>query len=272
MTNYMTPSDAVFGCLQKLAHDGDEISPRGQTTFELLNQQFTINAPWYLPIELGGRTLNNAIGALEALQLVGQIMAPEAIIDRVGVFKRFTDGGVFHGGYGARVAGRLDDLAQLLERDPATRQGVLTIFDSGTDLNRDKRDIPCTIALQFFVRDERLHMRTCMRSNDVWLGLPYDLVQFITLQSAVAGHLMLRMGTYTHSVGSMHVYEEHLAAAREVTEVYAGETGDVSAPRLFDSRPLAETSSRARRILFGDFPDMMDGHERWLAAQISKGA
>lgn len=271
MTTYLTPSDAVLGCLDKIAADGTESSPRGQTTFELLNEQFTITEPWYLPVDIRGRELNQAIGALEALQLVGQIMAPEVITDRVRVFSNFTDGGVFHGGYGQRIAGRLDDLGKLLDRDPDSRQAVLSIFDSATDLNRDKRDIPCTIALQFFVRDSRLHMRTCMRSNDVWLGLPYDLTQFITLQSAVASHLAVPMGTYTHSVGSMHLYEQHIELARDVSVAYTSDAS-VACKRLYDARPIGETSSRARRILMGEMPDMMDLHETWLANSIAKGA
>ena len=45
-----------------------------------------------------------------------------------------------------------------------------------------------------------------MRSNDVWFGLPYDIVYFTFLQKYIAYRLGVRYGTYTHFVGSMHMY------------------------------------------------------------------
>ncbi|HEY7824483.1 MAG TPA: thymidylate synthase [Acidimicrobiia bacterium] len=265
MTTYETPGEAIIGTINDLYLHGTKSSPRGQQTRELLNHQFTVTYPASIRIDLYGRNLNHAISALEALQLVGQISIPEAVTDRVNAFNNYTDRGVFHGAYGNRISGRLDDLVKLLEHDRDSRQAVLTIYNSATDLNRDKRDIPCTIALQYMIRDNKLHARTVMRSNDVWLGLPYDLVQFITLQSAIAAHFQIPLGTYTHTVGSMHLYEHNFEQAVECS--------DISQLRytnyLFDDRPINETSERCRRILLGHPVVAADDHETWLAKQLA---
>jgi hypothetical protein len=70
----------------------------------------------------------------------------------------------------------------------------------------DKKDIPCTLSIQFFIRDGRLHCVTTMRSNDIWLGLPYDIFCFTCLQRLIAEALKVPTGFYIHQAGSLHLY------------------------------------------------------------------
>jgi len=46
-----------------------------------------------------------------------------------------------------------------------------------------------------------------MRSNDIFLGLPYNFVQFSAMQEILAGWLGLKMGAYDHISDSLHVYD-----------------------------------------------------------------
>jgi thymidylate synthase len=46
-----------------------------------------------------------------------------------------------------------------------------------------------------------------MRSNDLFRGLPYNLVQFTCLQEILAGWLGAGLGTYNHMSDSLHLYE-----------------------------------------------------------------
>jgi len=48
-----------------------------------------------------------------------------------------------------------------------------------------------------------------MRSNDLFLGTPYNFIQFTTLQEVMAGWLGLDLGSYCHLSDSLHVYEEY---------------------------------------------------------------
>jgi thymidylate synthase len=57
------------------------------------------------------------------------------------------------------------------------------------------------------VRDGKLEWLQIMRSNDVFRGLPYNLVQFTTLHEIMAGWLGLDPGEYHHVSDSLHVYE-----------------------------------------------------------------
>ncbi|MFX1682200.1 thymidylate synthase [Mitsuaria sp. CC2] len=118
-----------------------------------------------------------------------------------------------HGAYGPRLFGKrpddqVDRVIQLLKDKRDSRQAVLQLFDR-TDTLEPHLDIPCTCTLQFLVRGDRLHMMTSMRSNDAWLGLPHDVFTFTMLQELVARSLDIELGEYKHSVGSLHLYEEH---------------------------------------------------------------
>ena len=46
-----------------------------------------------------------------------------------------------------------------------------------------------------------------MRSNDLWLGFPFDVFQFANMQVLMAMELGVELGTYTHIAGSLHLYE-----------------------------------------------------------------
>ncbi|PSK64846.1 Thymidylate synthase 1 [Micromonospora sp. MH33] len=116
-----------------------------------------------------------------------------------------------------RGVDQLDHVRRLLKRDPDSRQAVIQLYDPQRD-TRGHRDVPCTLNHRFFIRHGRLEMHTTMRSNDVWLGLPYDLFTATMLHELLAGWLGVELGTYHHHVDSLHVYAEHELAAAAVAE------------------------------------------------------
>lgn len=278
--------DVVAGLLS-----APRIAPRGLPVREMPERTTVVIArPQAGFVEVEGRDLNYVILAAEGMALVGQTSVPEAIVDRVAAFVPFMDDGVFWGAYGPRVAGDLGKMVALMKEDPDTRQAVLSLYDSGRDLARGVKDVPCTVAIQFFLRDrvddlfssvdhalseragveprKRLDMWVVMRSNDAWLGLPYDLGQFSLLQCAVAGALDARIGTYTHSVGSMHLYERNYEAAQKVGDVKRY----TASPSLYfgGARDIESVSRRARRLLLGQGADLHEPSslDRWLAGLL----
>lgn len=124
-----------------------------------------------------------------------------------------------HGGYGPRIFGSGIDnqvirVIETLKVRPGSRQAVIQIFSAADTLKKYK-DIPCTCTMQYFVRGKFLHMMTHMRSNDAFLGLPHDIFAFTMLQEIIARSLALELGQYKHSVGSLHLYDEHRKDAED---------------------------------------------------------
>ena len=257
-----TPSQALELATLFVVNQGKPISPRGMTTYEVLNGNIEILKPWNIPLNMLNRQFNQRIGAREALQLVGQTTDPEIMSETTKIFNNFMDEGILHGAYGPRIHGNLNKLVNQLKKDPSTRQAILTIYDSNKDLNVDVKDVPCTLTLQYFIRDNKLLARTSMRSNDVFLGMPYDFVQFIALQGAIAKALDLEMGTYSHTVGSMHIYEKHMQES-EFIEADDDEESQFYVP-LWSGSSIGSISSTARSILKGDLPDRPTAFERFL--------
>lgn len=99
-------------------------------------------------------------------------------------------------------------IIEILRDDNDTRQAVLQIPITP---NVGKKDTPCTSSVQFILRDNKLYCTVYMRSNDIWLGFPYDVFNFTMWQIEIAKELGAELGWYRHVVGSLHVYERHFS-------------------------------------------------------------
>lgn len=268
---WRTPAEAWFATVDGLLQDGmRKVSPRGQDTVEYPSPTiFMVNNPLAVDILAQGRQFRHVIGVVEGLSLVGQTSVPEVILDKVAAFRPFMRRSVFWGAYGPRAAGDVGQVVDLLTKDPDSRQAVVSLYDSDRDLGRvEQVDVPCTISLQYLVREGRLEAVTSMRSNDAWLGLPYDLMQFGMLQGAIAQSIGLPPGKATHVAASMHLYERNRADALKVTGPLAPSgLGD----KLWGADDIGEIASRARRILLGQ-GYQLDGltvFEDWAADLLS---
>lgn len=204
---------------------GSQSSPRGMKTRELLGTTIRVTNPRVtLPVGVG-RKVNPRLAWLEALQLVGGFQAPEAMGEH---FRPFMDGQAFAGAYGPRIRNQLPMVQGRLLQDPDTRQAIVTIWDPIQDLvGSPRRDVPCTIGFQFFIRHGRLDMHVHMRSNDVWLGLAYDCFQFTRLQCTMAECIGAVAGEYVHHVGSLHLYERDVEKVLELHDPVQPHCGNV---------------------------------------------
>ena len=123
------------------------------------------------------------------------------------------DGKTVYGAYGPRLINKDDSIPQisnvvrLLKQKRTTRQAVIQLFDA-RDIIGKHADIPCTCALQFLIRRNKLHMFTFMRSNDAFRGLPHDIFSFTFLQEIVARMVGADLGRYWHAASSLHLYDQ----------------------------------------------------------------
>lgn len=126
----------------------------------------------------------------------------------------------YHGAYGYRLRRHFDGIDQLkraystLKHQPNSRQVVLQIWDPRQDLPRKDgtpaaEDIPCNVLALLNIREGRLEWTQIIRSNDIFLGLPHNLVQFTFLHEIMAGWLEVDLGSYNQLSNSLHLYEEH---------------------------------------------------------------
>ena len=193
-------------------------APRGKMTRDLGYTVIEMRSPLNA-LALGcGRDVSQKIAVAEATQIIGGFSAPHLLLKANPRFAEFMDDGSFHGAYGARIRTQAMSVCSKIKADPSTRQAIITLWDPVLDNQPHRHDYPCTVALHFEVqpRDNRLGMNVFMRSNDVWLGLPYDLFQFAQLHMTIANSLGLDYGMYRHTALSMHLYETDVEAAEQI--------------------------------------------------------
>lgn len=216
-------SELFIRTSHSVARGGRATAPRGLSTKEVLGAELVLRHPRSRFVDATSvRVLNPAFAAAEALWILSGS-------DGSWIFtfnerlRRFADHGRLQGAYGPRLRRWRDEVDQLdvvrrkLIVDPATRQAVITLFDPSRDF-AGFRDVPCTLGYRFSLRDGALHMFTSMRSQDAWLGLPYDLFTFTILHELLAGWLDVKLGSYHHLVDSLHLYDQHLDAAEDVSD------------------------------------------------------
>jgi thymidylate synthase len=122
----------------------------------------------------------------------------------------------YHGAYGFRLRHHfgIDQLERAylaLKENPDSRQVILQIWDPKSDFpHKDgapvSEDIPCNVCSLLKIIDDKLEWMQIIRSNDIYRGLPYNFVQFTTLQEILAGWLEVGPGSYNQVSDSLHLY------------------------------------------------------------------
>lgn len=112
---------------------------------------------------------------------------------------------------------QIEKIIELLQKDPDSRRAVINLNEANERVIETK-DEPCTIAVQFLLRNGKLDCTTMMRSNDIWFGFPYDVAFFTELQKYVADRLGVGYGFYTHFVTSMHLYDRDAEKVRAIVD------------------------------------------------------
>ena len=197
---------------------GELVSPRGMKTKEVRNATIVLTNP-VQAIPMGvGRKLNMKIGAVETTQLIaGVSSAMQLNLASNNAFEAYMNDGRLLGAYGPRLYGQLENVIRMISRDPDTRQAAALVWRGDeTKLALDgNKDVPCTVALSWNVRDGKLNASTVMRSNDVHLGVAYDFWMFTRLQMTLAWALGLEVGDYRHHAVSLHIYERDWGKVEE---------------------------------------------------------
>lgn len=139
-------------------------------------------------------------------------------------------GNEYHGAYGYRIRhtfgfDQLERAYLTLKNNPESRQTVILIWDPRSDFPDNigkpvNDDIPCNVCSLLKVRNNKLEWTQIMRSNDIYLGLPYDFIQFTSLQEILSGWLELDVGAYCHYSDSLHLYHKSLSNLSIAEKIY----------------------------------------------------
>lgn len=198
--------------LGKLILSGRIVSPREMKTKEIMNVTLEVEHGLenilYNPV----RNLNYRFMIAEWLWIQAGLKDVASLARYNSVMQNFSDDGqILNGAYGPRLHTQWRYIYKSLERLD-TRQAIATIWIPNP---ADSKDIPCTISLQWMIRNSMLHCTINMRSSDIWLGLPYDFFNFSQLTNMISANVQIPVGTITMNLASSHIYERDLDKGAE---------------------------------------------------------
>lgn len=263
-----------------------ECAPRDKKIREVLGVSFGIENPRNRLLYIPEREFSITYAIAELVWYASGENSTEWISNYSGFWKDISDDGVTaNSAYGARIFAPHQRIAQgrftqweyvknELKRDPDSRRAVIHIRTPDDSIDA-KLDVPCTLSLQFFIRDGKLHLIAHMRSTDLIFGLSYDVPAFTFFQEMLANELGIPLGTYMHVSNSLHVYEKHFEMCENILEG-ASKITDVpeEMPRIIGPPPMnllsaiqwkaraANTESELKEVIYECNRDIK--HDSWL--------
>jgi thymidylate synthase len=209
-------NQAWLTLLTNIMQNGRKVVPRGKETKEVLGS--LIRMDMRRPVlSINERKLGYRFMCAEAAWIMSGDDRVETISPYSKVIGSFSDDGLtYFGAYGPKLLGQLDYVVASLQKDRETRQAVANIWRENPPATKD---YPCTLSVQFMIRKNYLHAFITMRSNDIWLGFPYDVFN----ASMWAGYILrrlddptLKLGCLYHSAASRHLYATNFEEARAI--------------------------------------------------------
>ena len=204
---------------------GDRVAPRGMDVLESLAYQSIVdmNDPIIFNQE---RKLGYKFMAAEAAWILDGKNDVASISPYSKEISRFSDDGeTFFGAYGPPLQEQYNYVTRTLMDDVDSRQAVATIWRQNPV---PTKDVPCTVALQWLIRDSKIHCVATMRSSDLWLGHPYDVFNFSAVSFAIMlklnyyfshkGKWPLKLGKLFLTAGSKHIYAKNVEACQGIVE------------------------------------------------------
>jgi thymidylate synthase len=202
-----------------LEQEGQWTQPRGERCLEIENFTYTCN-PLVRFNSFEGRNFNLRYLKREMAWYLKADPHDLSIAEHAAQWGKIVANGKLNSNYGSYWFGKhgVKFITKLLTQDPMSRRAVIPMYGSDVDhMDLEAKDVPCTLAIEFRIRNGRLNMRAIMRSQDILWGMANDLPTFSFLQEIVASLLNVEMGTLTVTVGSFHVYESRIIMFTDIT-------------------------------------------------------
>ena len=231
MKTFKNLNEAFVKSLKFVETDGHNVESRGTKQREVLFYSSCIEDPTDLQIEVPARRFNDDYAIAEWLWYVSCSRKVNNIGKLANIWLRIQDDkGECESNYGTYLLGKQWKwvLGELLS-DNDTRRATFAI-NQPHHKGKNNLDYPCTQYVQFFIRDECLHMGVNMRSNDAVFGYCNDVFTFSMFHQLMLNDYnsnvnrqkgkKIKLGRYYHTAGSFHVYETHWPMMDKILKNY----------------------------------------------------
>lgn len=238
--SYRDVHEAYLGTLRDVLYNYEyQTAPRGMPIREKLDYSFKILKPTAEAVRTQDMDRNRIIAEYtqkemdlydscsnkvedfaKASKFWNNIANPDATINSAYGYLIWANKSHGNPKFGGEMMTPWEWAKQSLLADKDTRQAILR-FGLPEHAYKGVKDFTCTIAGNFLIRNDRLHLTIVMRSNDLVKGLVYDMSWFISLMDRMVDELKetypnLTKGYYTHFAHSSHIYEKDIPVIKKM--------------------------------------------------------
>ena len=211
-------NDALLKGLDLFQHESNYYvqESRNGVTYEAKEPMTTVYLkPWERVCLIEARDANPFLHFIESLWMLAGRKDLAPLTYFVKSMADFSDDGeTLWGAYGWRWQSYFNKdqvaiIIGMLKKNPDDRRCVLQMWDPILDLNKQGKDVPCNTNIYFKIREDKLNMTVCCRSNDMlWGAYGTNIVHMSILQEYMATMIGVEMGDYRQISDSFHVYTE----------------------------------------------------------------
>lgn len=177
-----------------------------------------------LPV-IGLRKLYPKTAAAELAWFIQGTRGVAWLQNHCGIWDAFVedDGVTIDAAYGFRWRAHFgrDQLGMAIARlkeDPSCRRVMVSAWDPAEDgLGEPSKNVPCPTHFTLSIIGGELHSSLFLRSSDVFVGLPYDLMTHSLLLDAIAVELGVLKGSLHVTLAHAHIYDSHLNMMTQIT-------------------------------------------------------
>jgi thymidylate synthase len=240
--------EAYRGLLSEIMNQGvTEENARTATKIKMLQggHSFKLDlTSGRLPVAGNRRYYPHIAAAETAWQFMGT-KDPEFIVRKAPrLWSKFIEDGELKTAYGYRwrVEFGRDQLRLAmheLKDNPTNRQLFISAWDPRSDGlgGPQPKNIPCPIGFTVSRFQDDLHISVFIRSSDVFVGLPYDVMAYSLTADAIAATMGLRPASLHVTLAHPHLYEPHWNATKACL------TGDWSAGEWREAKEFEGAST-----------------------------
>ncbi len=111
-------------------------------------------------------------------------------------------------GKDGQIIDQLQQAIEAIKANPNSRRIIVSAWNVGE--LEEMALMPCHAFFQFHVAQGKLNCQLYQRSADVFLGVPFNIASYALLTHMMAQVCGLEAGTFVHTLGDAHLYNNHL--------------------------------------------------------------
>ena len=111
-------------------------------------------------------------------------------------------------GKDCQIIDQLQQAIEAIKTNPNSRRIIVSAWNVGE--LEEMALMPCHAFFQFHVAQGKLNCQLYQRSADVFLGVPFNIASYALLTHMMAQVCGLEAGTFVHTLGDAHLYNNHL--------------------------------------------------------------